>query len=110
MILNSNKIESSKNLPHSELIFHLANVFNILKKEITEDVVSSVICVIDSKLINQKNEESVKLLNTSELSIFLGVSKSTIIKLREQGLPIIKFGDNIRFDKKDVLKFIQNIE
>ena len=105
MISQNENSDSSKN--QVELFFHLTQVIKLLKKEFLEEITFSVISAIEKKSKFQIQEESGKLLNTSELVNFLGVSKSTIIKLREEGLPIIKIGDTVRFDKQDVLRYIR---
>jgi hypothetical protein len=39
-----------------------------------------------------------KLLDTSEVSQFLGVTSQTVGKLRSQGLPFLKIGEVYRYD------------
>lgn len=50
------------------------------------------------------------LVDSDELASQLMVSKSTIVKLRKQGMPTIRIGDSVRFDPKAVMFFLnQNL-
>lgn len=46
------------------------------------------------------------LVDSDELAKQLMVSKSTIVKLRKQGMPVIRIGDSVRFDPKAVMQFL----
>ena len=48
-----------------------------------------------------------KLLNVSELTKALGVSRAQVYNLIKKGLPVIKVGYNTRFDLKEVMKWIK---
>jgi excisionase family DNA binding protein len=48
-----------------------------------------------------------KLVNTEEIAEKLGVSKMTVFRLREQGLPTIKVGSSIRFDETAVMEWVK---
>ena len=46
------------------------------------------------------------ILKIKELADYLKVSEQMIYKLMKQGMPKIKVGVNTRFNKKDVLKWL----
>jgi excisionase family DNA binding protein len=48
-----------------------------------------------------------KLLNVSELIETLGVSRAQIYRLINKGLPVIKVGNNTRFDLSEVMQWIK---
>lgn len=47
-----------------------------------------------------------ELLTKKEVSEFLKVTIRTIDRLRIEGLPSVKFGRNVRFNKKDVMEWV----
>ena len=47
-----------------------------------------------------------EMLRIKELAEYLKVSERMIYKLMKQGMPKIKVGVNTRFNKKDVLKWL----
>jgi excisionase family DNA binding protein len=48
------------------------------------------------------------LLNEKELASYLGVSLSTVKRLRAEGLPAIKVGKRaVRFDRQQVREWLQ---
>jgi len=48
-----------------------------------------------------------KLLTEKDLCEWLQVVRSTVWKWRQDGLPYIKVGKAVRFDKKEVLKWLK---
>ncbi len=48
------------------------------------------------------------LLTVNELMSLLRVKRSTLYALREQGLPAIKIGRSIRFDRDEVVAWVKS--
>ncbi len=48
-----------------------------------------------------------ELITTRELMEFLKVKRSTIYQLRAKGMPFIKIGRAIRFDKLEVIRWLK---
>jgi 5-methylcytosine-specific restriction protein A len=48
------------------------------------------------------------LVSEKELAEILQLSRSTINRLRKQGMPFIKIGKSVRYDLEAVKKWIQN--
>lgn len=66
--------------------------------------------LVENHLKHDQNINSLSsrlLVDTNELAKLLSVSKSTIVKLRKEGLPIIRIGDAVRFDIENVFQFIK---
>lgn len=49
------------------------------------------------------------LLTAKEVMELLRVKRSTLYTLRKQGLPVIRLGRSIRFDKDEVIRFIRTL-
>ena len=49
-----------------------------------------------------------ELLTTKELAAFLKVDPSTLWHWRKRGLPALKIGYAVRFDKEKVLEWIES--
>ncbi len=53
-------------------------------------------------------KNTIEFLNTNDLAELLKISKTSVYRLISRRLiPFYKIGHNIRFEKSDVLKFIQ---
>lgn len=98
-------MKSSKN-DHN---FLLESLINELANEISDKVISTIEMHLENNLAKNLNGQKL-LLTTEELADELSVSKSTIRKLRDEGLPEIKFGKNVRFDKKQVYNYLSNLK
>ncbi len=48
-----------------------------------------------------------QLMNMKELMEFLKVKRSTIYKLREDGLPVIHLGRVVRFDREEIIRWLK---
>lgn len=48
-----------------------------------------------------------KLLTTDELCERLQVGRTTVWRWRKEGLPCIKYGNSVRFDWEEVLKWLK---
>lgn len=48
-----------------------------------------------------------KLLTEKELCEFLGLGRTTLYRLRKKGLPFVSVGRQIRYDKEEVLKWLE---
>jgi|GEM_PF-2395894 len=73
--------------------------------EVAERLISTVEEYIDIKVTNALKGQKL-LVDSDELAKQLMVSKSTIVKLRKQGLPTIRIGDSVRFDPEAVMHFL----
>ena len=47
------------------------------------------------------------MLSTKELAKYLNVSKKTIYNYRQRGMPYVKVGGVMRYDKKEVMKWLK---
>jgi DNA binding domain, excisionase family len=50
----------------------------------------------------------VKFLTIEQVAEMLQVTKMTIYNLKKKGLPFIKLGKNVRFDKDDVIEWVNS--
>jgi excisionase family DNA binding protein len=82
-------------------------LINEVATQVSERLISTVEEHLENKLANAPKSQKL-LLDTDELASLLSLSKSTIIKLRKQGLPIVRIGDSVRFEPKEVMHFIIN--
>lgn len=64
--------------------------------------------IIDDSLAKLPQGPDKLLYTTEEICELLSISKSTLFKLRKQGMPIVKIGDSVRFNLLEVEKFINN--
>ena len=51
---------------------------------------------------------SMDLMDMKELMGFLKVKRSTIYKLREEGLPVIHLGRVVRFDREEIIRWLKD--
>ena len=79
-----------------------------LASEVSERLISTVEEHLQDKLASTPKSQKL-LLDTDELASLLSISKSTIIKLRKQGLPIVRIEDSVKLDPKEVMLFINNL-
>ena len=92
----------------NEIDFHLKALCNLFKAQLSKEIENSITKAIKANLNSFSNDPFAdKLLATSEVEKLLGLSKSTINKLKTEGMPFIKVGDSVRFCKSKVLDFIQ---
>lgn len=76
---------------------------------VSERLIFTVEEYLQDKLASTPKNQKL-LLDTDELALQLSVSKSTIVKLRKQGMPLKRIGDSVRFDPKEVMLFINNLK
>lgn len=56
----------------------------------------------------QLNEDTKQFLNIKDLSLLFGLSKTAIYRLTAtRGITFTKLGHNIRFNKNDVLEYLE---
>lgn len=88
------------------LVFHIRKVCSLIKEEFKDQIEAAV----KELLMTKTNAVSDDVfLTTQEVADLLKISKSSVIKLREKGLPSIKIFDSVRFKKIEVLKFIDRL-
>lgn len=51
-----------------------------------------------------------EILNVDEACELLSISRRKLYKLKKEGLPYIKLGGSIRFDKEKVLEWVRQFE
>ena len=51
---------------------------------------------------------SMDLMDMKDLMGFLKVKRSTIYKLREEGLPVIHLGRVVRFDREEIIRWLRD--
>lgn len=49
-----------------------------------------------------------RFLTIDQVAEMLQVTKMTIYNLQKKGLPFIKLGKNVRFDKEDVIEWVNS--
>jgi len=49
-----------------------------------------------------------EVMTKEELAEFLAVAVRTVDKLRKEGLPYVKVGNQVRFIKEDVLRWLRD--
>lgn len=49
----------------------------------------------------------VKFLTIDDVSEMLQVTRSTVYNLKKKGMPFIKLGKNIRFDREEVISWVK---
>jgi len=79
---------------------------NALANEVSELFISTIEEHLENKVLNASKNQKL-LIDSDELAELLSVSKSTIIKLRKQGLPTIKIGDAVRFEPEVAMQFLK---
>ncbi len=63
--------------------------------------------VESTKLIQSVNQEN-HLLNKKQIAEFLNISERTVSDLQNEGMPTVKLGKRILFDRNDVLVWAKN--
>lgn len=48
------------------------------------------------------------LMNMKELQEFLKVKRSTVYRLRDEGLPVIRLGRVVRFDREEIVRWLRS--
>jgi excisionase family DNA binding protein len=92
----------------NEIHFLVEKLCLLLKSEMDKQIQASVTKAIDEKLKDIRGDTySDGLLTTPELQNLLSLSKSSIEVLKKKKMPFYKIGDNVRFNKREVLEFIQ---
>lgn len=89
---------------------NINSLLELLIKEISLEVSERIMFIVEEYLENKSAntpKHSRLLIDSDELAKQLSVSKSTIIKLRKEGLPTIYIGDSVRFNISDVFSFIK---
>lgn len=81
---------------------------NSLASEVSERLISTVEEYLQDRLASTPKSQKL-LYDSNGISEQLSVSKSTIVNLRKQGMPIIRIGDSVRFDPEAVMRFINNL-
>ena len=83
-------------------------LINEVATEVSKKIVFTVEEHLEKKLANAPKSPKL-LIDSDELAEQLSVSKSTIIKLRKQGLPTVYLGDSVRFNPTAVMHFINKL-
>lgn len=80
---------------------NIEDIFHVLEDEDEEIKLKDV-------LSNRKELDSTfdELLTITEISERLKISKTTIYRLRKQGLPALKVGKSLRFNEKQVIEWL----
>ena len=82
-------------------------LINEVATEVSRRLVSTVEEYHNDKLASIPKSPKL-LIDSVELAKQLAVSKSTIIKLRKQGMPVIMIGDSVRFEPKAVMQYLKS--
>lgn len=62
---------------------------------------------IEKRLNNNNNIES-PFLNKQQACTYLGISNNTLDSWIKKGLPVIRVGKTVRFDKTELKRWLQN--
>lgn len=87
----------------------LESLIQEISLEVSERIVFTVEEYLKDKLASTPESQKL-LIDSDEVAEQLSVSKSTIIKLRKQGLPTVYIGDSVRFEPKAVMQFIHKLK
>ena len=82
-------------------------LINEVATEAARRLISTMEEHLETKIANALKGQKL-LVDSDELAKQLMVSKSTIVKLRKQGMPVIRIGDSVRFDPEAVMYFIND--
>ncbi len=81
------------------------SIWNFLTESISASTVEQLTPIIKD-IVAEHLSQSKTLCDTNALCEELSLSKSTIIKLRKQGLPVIRIGESVRFNIQEVKQFL----
>jgi len=48
------------------------------------------------------------LINGKELEKILDISRTTLWRLRQKGLPFVNVADDVKYEEKEVMKWLKN--
>ncbi|WP_417364257.1 helix-turn-helix domain-containing protein [Galbibacter sp.] len=91
----------------NEITSLIQHLIDQVATEAAGRLISTVEEHLETKIANALKGHKL-LVDSDELAKQLMVSKSTVVKLRKQGLPTIRIGDSVRFDPEAVKQFIIN--
>ncbi|MCW0994014.1 helix-turn-helix domain-containing protein [Streptococcus anginosus] len=66
--------------------------------------------LIENELENKLNHSNIKspFLNKQQTCAYLGISNNALDAWIQKGLPMIRIGKTVRFDKTEVKRWLQN--
>lgn len=92
----------------NEIILTNPNDLRTLIGEIVEEKLTALAKWLESKIINAYNSE--RLLTPNEAAAFLGKSKSTLNRLRENGtIPVYGLDNGVYYKESDILNALKRL-
>ena len=66
--------------------------------------------IIENEITNKLDSNNIKspFLNKQQTCTYLGISNNTLDSWIQKGLPIIRIGKTVRFDKNEIKRWLQN--
>lgn len=66
--------------------------------------------LIENEITNKLDSNNIKspFLNKQQTCTYLGISNNTLNSWIQKGLPIIRIGKTVRFDKNEIKRWLQN--
>ncbi|AYO48665.1 TPA: helix-turn-helix domain-containing protein [Streptococcus mutans] len=66
--------------------------------------------LIENEITNKLDSNNIKspFLNKQQTCTYLGISNNTLDSWIQKGLPIIRIGKTVRFDKNEIKRWLQN--
>ncbi|EMC20965.1 helix-turn-helix domain-containing protein [Streptococcus mutans] len=66
--------------------------------------------LIENEITNKLDSNNIKspFLNKQQTCTYLGISNNTLDSCIQKGLPIIRIGKTVRFDKNEIKRWLQN--
>jgi len=66
--------------------------------------------LIENETTNKLDSNNIKspFLNKQQTCTYLGISNNTLDSWIQKGLPIIRIGKTVRFDKNEIKRWLQN--
>jgi len=97
-------------MQNNRLQYHFTQLIEEFKAQITEEVATSVVNVLnDSIKLNQGRPENDVYLTSAEVASLFKISRSQLIKLRKKysNFPVIKIESAVRFKQSELEVFFK---
>ncbi len=97
-------------MQNNKLTYHFDQLIQEFKAQITEEVATSVINVLDDSIkLNQGRPQNDVFLTSAEVASLFKISRSQLIKLRKKysNFPVIKIESAVRFKQSELEVFFK---
>ena len=99
-------------MQNNKLTYYFEQLVEEFKAQITEEVATSVIKVLNESLqLKSDRSQDDSYLTSTEVASLFKISKSQIAKLRKKhkDFPVIKIGTAVRFKNRELEVFFKNL-